>query len=138
MMTEQEVRSALNGVIDPCSVAAGCSAGLDDMGLVRMVELRETPAGLRVEVVIAVTEYGCLMGAPFASEAYKALCGLPGIAHVEVKLDDRFDWVPEDMSEPYRARLHHHRSWRNGVIPIRPLSANGTVNAECGNREAVS
>lgn len=121
MKTEQEIRAALNRVIDPCSVAAGCTAGLDDMGLVREVALRETAAGTHVEVVIAVTEYGCLMGAPFATESYKALCDLPGVADVEVRLDSRFDWDPLDMSEAYRARLQRHREGRPGVIPIRPV-----------------
>lgn len=121
MTTEREIRAALNGVIDPCSVAAGCAAGLDDMGLVRHVALHDEPDGAHVEVVIAVTEYGCLMGAPFATEAYKVLTATPGIAHVDVRLDERFDWEPEDMSDAYRARLHRHRSGRYGVIPIRVL-----------------
>ena len=123
MKTEKEIRAALNCVIDPCSVAAGCAAGLDDMGLVRQVSLRETEAGTHVEVVIAVTEYGCLMGAPFATEAYKTLSDIPGIANVEVRLDSQFDWDPEDMSADYQAKLHRHRQGRSGVIPIRPISA---------------
>lgn len=123
MTHEQQVRAALNRVIDPCSVAAGCAAGLDDMGLVRSVSVRDTDAGAAIEVVIAVTEYGCLMGAPFASEAFKALSALPGVAQIDVRLDERFDWEPEDMSEDYRARLQRHRAGRHGVIPIRPVSS---------------
>lgn len=121
MIAETDIRRALNQVIDPCSVAAGCAAGLDDMGLVRSVSLHDGSAGTHVEVIIAVTEYGCLMGAPFATEAYKALCALPGVAHVEVLLDDRFDWVPEDMTYAYQSRLHEHRSRRHGVIPLRVI-----------------
>ncbi|HWK43700.1 MAG TPA: iron-sulfur cluster assembly protein [Stellaceae bacterium] len=112
MITETAIREALNTIIDPCSVAAGCVAGLDDMGLIRRVSLTEAEAGTHVEVVIGVTEYGCLMGAPFASEAYKRLETLSGVASVEVKLDDAFDWVPERMSEEYRARLQTIRSKR--------------------------
>ncbi|QBR03655.1 metal-sulfur cluster assembly factor [Paraburkholderia pallida] len=134
MKTEKEIRAALNCVIDPCSVAAGCAAGLDDMGLVRKVSLRETEDGTHVEVVIAVTEYGCLMGAPFATEAYKALSVLPGITNVEVLLDSHFDWDPEDMSEAYQARLHQHRVGRNGVIPIRPISMGPGANANAPAR----
>jgi metal-sulfur cluster biosynthetic enzyme len=119
MISEHEIRTALNSIIDPCSVAAGCAAGLDDMGLVRRVALHDTADGAHVEVVIAVTEYGCLMGAPFATEAYKALSALDGVAQVNVLLDERFDWEPEDMSDAYRLRLHRHRTGRHGVIPIR-------------------
>lgn len=134
MTNEQQIRAALNRVIDPCSVAAGCTAGLDDMGLVRSVSLRETGTGVDVEVVIGVTEYGCLMGAPFATEAYKALTGLPGIAHVEVRLDARFDWEPDDMTDAYRARLQRHRAGRHGVIPIRPVGTQDAAreDAFCG------
>jgi metal-sulfur cluster biosynthetic enzyme len=134
MTNERQIRAALNRVIDPCSVAAGCTAGLDDMGLVRSVALHETGAGTEVEVVIAVTEYGCLMGAPFATEAYKALSDIAGIAHVEVRLDARFDWEPDDMSDAYRARLQRHRAGRNGVIPIRPVRAEQSASdeAQCG------
>jgi metal-sulfur cluster biosynthetic enzyme len=99
--TEAGVRAALNTVVDPCSVAAGSPAGLDDMGLVRRVEVD----GADVRVVIGVTEYGCVMGAPFAIEAYRLLEGLDGVGRVDVELDDAFDWLPDDMSPAYRARL---------------------------------
>ncbi|SAL37067.1 hypothetical protein AWB69_03583 [Caballeronia udeis] len=134
MIEETDIRHALNQVIDPCSVAAGCAAGLDDMGLVRSVSLHDESGGTHVEVVIAVTEYGCLMGAPFATEAYKALCALPGVAHVDVLLDDRFDWVPEDMNHAYQARLHEHRSRRLGVIPVRVIGSREETahNRKCG------
>ncbi|MFM0277746.1 hypothetical protein P0D75_06955 [Paraburkholderia sediminicola] len=123
MITEREIRQALNNIIDPCSVAAGCPAGLDDMGLVRHVSLVESAQGVDVEVVIAITEYGCLMGAPFATEAFKTLSATPGIAGVEVKLDDRFDWEPEDMTPGYRARLQQHRAIRPRMIPVYPMPA---------------
>lgn len=121
MTSEVEIRNVLNQIIDPCSVAAGCAAGLTDMGLIRRVELLQLADGAHLSVTIAVTEYGCLMGAPFASEAYRLLEALPGISNVEVKLDDRFDWDTLDMSDAYRERLVHHRQIRSGVIPIRPL-----------------
>ncbi|EIF31662.1 putative metal-sulfur cluster biosynthetic enzyme [Burkholderia sp. Ch1-1] len=132
MIGETQVRAALNGIIDPCSVAAGCAAGLDDMGLVRRVELAALPHGMHVTVTVAVTEYGCLMGAPFASEAYRTLSALPGVASVDVKLDDQFDWDPLDMSESYRDRLVHHRRIRGGVIPIRPLPGTSPCSGKAG------
>jgi metal-sulfur cluster biosynthetic enzyme len=103
--TEAEVRATLNTIVDPCSVGAGSPAGLDDMGLIRRVELTETAGAADLLVVIGVTEYGCLMGAPFAMEAYRLLEALPGVGAVQVDLDQEFDWLPEDMSPTYRAHL---------------------------------
>jgi metal-sulfur cluster biosynthetic enzyme len=109
MITEQAVRSALNTIVDPCSAAAGCPAGLDEMGLVREVRIASRDDGIDLLVVIGVTEYGCLMGAPFADQAYKVLTALDGIKKVEVRLDDKFDWDTGDMAAAYRNRLKTHR-----------------------------
>ena len=118
MTNEREVRALLNSIIDPCSAAAGAPAGLDDMGLVRAVSFEPTAgAGVQLTVVIAVTEYGCLLGAAFAHSAYEKLVGLVGVEAVTVNLDSRFDWVPSDMSEAYVARLAAHRN------AVRPAAA---------------
>jgi metal-sulfur cluster biosynthetic enzyme len=119
MITESAIRATLNTIIDPCSTAAGCPAGLDEMGLVRAVEIRDVPAGADVRVVIGVTEVGCLMSAPFATEAYKRLHALSGISAVTVELDLAFDWDPDDMSPDYQQRLQAHRARRRKInIPI--------------------
>ena len=119
MITESAVRAALNTIIDPCSSAAGCPAGLDEMGLVRGVEIHDTAAGTDVRVVIGVTEVGCLMSAPFATEAYKRLYALSGISAVTVDLDLAFDWDPDNMSPDYQQRLQAHRARRRKInIPI--------------------
>lgn len=103
MITEADVRAVLNTIVDPCSRAAGTPGGLDDLGLIREVEVTGAPATVRV--VIGVTEYGCVMGAPFATDAYRLLEGLDGVARVLVELDEKFDWVPEDMRPGYRDKL---------------------------------
>lgn len=121
MITEALVRSLLDQIVDPCSDAAGCAAGLDAMGLVPHVAVTEGPAGVRVEAVVAVTEFGCLMGAPFVVAAEEKLRGLAGVADVVVRLDDRFDWTPDRMRPDYRARLEAFRAWRrrDGVPLVR-------------------
>ena len=123
MIGEHEVRAVLNGIIDPCSSAAGCPAGLDEMGLVRAVEITPVETGAAVRVVIGVTEYGCLMGAPFAAEAYKRLEMSPGVAVVTVELDQAFDWDRDDMSAAYRERLSQHRRRRGLGIPVVVMNA---------------
>jgi metal-sulfur cluster biosynthetic enzyme len=106
------VRNELNRIIDPCSRAAGCPAGLDEMGLIRKVQIRPAPGGCDVQVVIGVTEYGCLMGAPFAAEAYEILRNSTGVCDVQVELDREFDWDRDDMRRDYQQRLQAHRSRR--------------------------
>jgi metal-sulfur cluster biosynthetic enzyme len=119
VITEPDVRAVLNGIIDPCSSAAGCPAGLDEMGLLRSVQIDQTEAGAAVHVVIGVTEYGCLMGAPFAAEAYKRLEALPGIAVVAVELDQAFDWDRDDMRSDYQQRLRTYRAQRRLLeVPV--------------------
>jgi metal-sulfur cluster biosynthetic enzyme len=119
-------------------VGAGSPAGLDDMGLIRRVELTGTADATDLLVVIGVTEYGCLMGAPFAMEAYRLLEALPGVGAVQVDLDQEFDWLPEDMSPAYRERLERgHLEGRRRLGPgaldfplltITPSVASGAVS----------
>jgi metal-sulfur cluster biosynthetic enzyme len=120
VISESDIRAALNTIVDPCSAVAGAPAGLQDMGLIRRVTIEEGEVGARVSVVIAVTEFGCLMGAPFVQEAYDRLLKLGGFEHIEVNLDDKFDWVASDMDPAYQARLdmHRRRPQRN-VVPIK-------------------
>ena len=118
MIDEASVRAVLNTIVDPCSVVAGVAAGIDEMGLVRYLEVLEGPKGATIRVTIGVTEPGCLMGVPFANEAQKRLQALPGVACVEVTLDRAFDWMPEDMAPEYQARLAAYRSARRAALGI--------------------
>lgn len=116
VVDEALVRSALNEIIDPCSAAAGAPAGLDDMGLVRSVEISETASGIAVRVKIGVTEPGCFMIYPFAKEARKRLDEVDAIDVVEVDLDNGHDWMPTDMSERYRLQLAEKRAVRGAAL----------------------
>jgi metal-sulfur cluster biosynthetic enzyme len=109
---EAEVRAALNEIVDPCSAAAGAPAGLDEMGLVREVEVRSEPTGARVRVTIGLTQPLCLMGIPFMNSARERLSGLPGVAEVEVSLASGIDWTPARLAPAYRERLERVRRSR--------------------------
>jgi metal-sulfur cluster biosynthetic enzyme len=128
MISEQQVRAVLNGIVDPCSTAAGCPAGLDEMGLLRRVEVRGHDAVTDVHVVIGVTEFGCLMGAPFTREAYSRLEALPGVGVVIIELDQEFDWDLDDMRGDYRERLQQLRQRRRLLevpLPMPTTRASG-------------
>ena len=111
-MTEQEVRRALNRIPDPCSVAAGATAGIAELGLLSEVAVENASDGARVRVAIRLTDPVCMMGAAFLASARELLSRLDGVAHVEVWLDERSDWTPDEMAPAYRARLERVRAAR--------------------------
>jgi metal-sulfur cluster biosynthetic enzyme len=123
MLDEARVWTALNTIVDPCSRAAGAPVGIAEMGLVRQLEVQNSPEGASIRVVIGVTEPGCLMGAAFVKEARKLLRALPGVAEVQVSMDQAFDWTPEDMSPAYQARLDQLRQIRRAALGSIPLKA---------------
>lgn len=124
--TEEDVRAILNQIIDPCSRVAGAPAGLVDLGLIRRLALAEGAGGVKVHLVIGVTEYGCLLAPSFASEARKLIDALPGIGTVDIDLDGEFDWEPGDMSAAYRQQLAERRAATNLVmLPLRERPGDG-------------
>jgi metal-sulfur cluster biosynthetic enzyme len=123
--TADQVRAVLNGIVDPCSAAAGAPAGLDDMGLVREVEVEtETgSAGAVVRVMLALTEPTCLMGIPFMATARERLEALPGVDRAEVSLASGFEWTPAELSTSYAARLERVRERRREMSAARARGA---------------
>lgn len=112
MTTEPEIRSLLDGIVDPCSVNTGVPAGIDAMGLVRDVKIRdgEGGSGADVHVTLGLTEPGCLMGAMFKREAETRLNSLPGVATVTVELDLAADWDRNRLAPDYRELLARARA----------------------------
>jgi metal-sulfur cluster biosynthetic enzyme len=106
------VRAVLNSVIDPCSAAAGAPAGLVEMGLVRGISLSSNPDGHDIDIILCVTEPGCVMGGSLAEEARVRLSALCGVRQVRIELDGTANWTPRDMTHEYRERLAALRSAR--------------------------
>jgi metal-sulfur cluster biosynthetic enzyme len=112
------VRATLNAIIDPCSVAAGCPAGLVDMGLVRSVELNGESPNVRVEITLAVTHPFCMMSAVFVNEARIRVGEISGVSACEVELDATVVWTDDDMTPEYAARRQQSLIDRGIVIPV--------------------
>jgi metal-sulfur cluster biosynthetic enzyme len=110
--TEAEIRAALDEIVDPCSTAAGAPAGLDEMGLVREIGIREGPQGAHLRVTIGLTQPLCLMGIPFMKSARERLSAMPGVSEVEVSLASGLDWTPVRLAPAYRERLERVRRAR--------------------------
>jgi metal-sulfur cluster biosynthetic enzyme len=110
--SEAEIRAALDEIVDPCSTAAGAPAGLDEMGLVREVEISDGPQGAHLRVTIGLTQPLCLMGIPFMKSARERLSAMPGVSEVEVELASGLDWTPARLAPAYRERLERVRQAR--------------------------
>jgi metal-sulfur cluster biosynthetic enzyme len=108
----EHVAAELEAIKDPCSVGMGAPAGLVSMGLVRHVDVDETPAGAHVSVSLCITEPGCWMAGVFCEKARTALLALPQVETVDVHVDYDVIWEPADMSVDYRALLERRRSAR--------------------------
>jgi metal-sulfur cluster biosynthetic enzyme len=121
--SEAQVRAALDAVVDPCSAAAGAPAGLNEMGLVREVEVRPASTGAHVHVVIRLTAPTCLMGIPFLTSARQRLSELPGVAEVEVSLASGIDWTPAELPQRYAERLERLRARRSATKTGAPATA---------------
>ena len=125
-VTETQVRTTLNEILDPCSITAGVPAGLDDMGLVGDVRVQDDGAGgQRIAVTVGVTEPSCVLIGSFATEAQVRLTALPGVSAVDVRLADDFDWTPDRLAPHYRQRLDEHREHKRRALPLLAMTRTG-------------
>lgn len=106
----QEVMEVLEAIMDPCSLASGAPAGLVSMGLVGDVSIKEADGGAEVDVVLFLTEPGCMMGAFFQITAKQKLEMLPAIKTANIAMDYGHVWGPEQMTKEYREKLNAYRA----------------------------
>jgi metal-sulfur cluster biosynthetic enzyme len=101
-----QVRSSLNDIIDPCSAASGCAAGLVDMGLVRSVTASPATdaSGQHVSVTLAITHPFCMMSAVFINEARTRIMELDAVTECDVQLDAGYLWTDNDLTPEYANR----------------------------------
>lgn len=98
---ESRIRGCLHEIKDPCSVATGHPLHLEEMGLVKSVEV-DAEAG-RAVVDLRLTSPTCVMVGFFVTEIQKLVTrSLPEIHDVQVHFDRGFDWTPDMMSEEVR------------------------------------
>ena len=98
---EARVRSCLRQINDPCSVATGHPLHLEEMGLVKSVDIDEE--GRRAVVDLRLTSPTCVMVGYFVTEIQRLVTeAIPEIDDVKVLFDRGFDWTPDMMSEEVR------------------------------------
>jgi metal-sulfur cluster biosynthetic enzyme len=123
--TEAQVRTVLAAVIDPCSRSAGVPASLEDMGLLRRIEID----GDSIDVEITLTEPMCVMGGWFLQESNTLLRARWPEATVTVAMDRTLNWTEADMTEAYVLRLAQHRAARGVAqqVVLRPRATDSKV-----------
>lgn len=99
-----DIRHRLEGVIDPCSVAAGNEMNILEMGLVDRIELTDG----HLDVGMRLTSPQCPMLQHFVAEVSRVLDGIPGITDVTVRGDSGMNWTPDDMTPEARQRRRSH------------------------------
>jgi metal-sulfur cluster biosynthetic enzyme len=109
------VRGILDEIKDPCSVAASTPMGLDEMGLVRSLEIT---ADGQVTIVLRLTSPFCEMVPFMRNEAIEKIRQLPGVTGVTVEHDSGLDWdldlIAPAARERQRRRLRTLRELATG------------------------
>ncbi len=108
---DEAIRSALDQVLDPCSVAAGRPLSLLAMGLVPGWEMRGTTLHIRFGVTFA----GCTMAPHFMEAAHALLLAIDGVDAVEAFVDTGFVWAPERIAASTPSMPGRPQAWRERV-----------------------
>jgi metal-sulfur cluster biosynthetic enzyme len=103
----QEIERILDEIVDPCSVAAGTTIGLVQMGIIDRLELAEDA----VTVWLLPTFPGCLYSGVFANEITKRLTELGWYTDIRVEISvGGAIWDEDRMSSSARERLDAARN----------------------------
>lgn len=117
MVCEADVRSVLDQIKDPCSVAACVPMGLSEMGLIKTVEVG--PDGC-VDIELRLTSPFCEMIAFMKNEAEARVGALPGVTGVTVRHDTGFDWDHELIAPAAQARRQARLNALHALPSARP------------------
>jgi metal-sulfur cluster biosynthetic enzyme len=98
---EHRARALLDGIGDPCSVASGTPMGIDEMGLIKSVELADDGC---LHVAMRLTAPLCHNVGYFNVEIKQRLAALPGVSSVSVSMDHGLEWTPDLISADAQGR----------------------------------
>ena len=98
---ERAIRTALDAIKDPCSLASGSPMGIAEMGLVKEVAI--SPEG-DVAVALRLTSPFCHMIGFFKKEVIRIVSDMPGVRHVTMSADEGLDWSPREIAPAALAR----------------------------------
>jgi metal-sulfur cluster biosynthetic enzyme len=114
---EERVMSALEEVIDPCSVTAGAPLSVVDMGLVSHLVVGEDGS---VTLDMRATSAMCTMIAGIMKDAEERLARVEGVTTARVTLHGGAVWTEADMTEKGRRALAARRERSRAEVAVRP------------------
>lgn len=105
-----DIQSALDRVIDPCSVGRGTPAGLRDMGMVTGISVDPLPdGGLCAEIDLRTTSPACTFHLYFEQQVRAQLASVAHVESVRIRWSEEFDWSDDAMSDGLKRRLREKR-----------------------------
>lgn len=104
-----EILTALENAVDPCSVAAGRPMNIVEMGLVEAVDISD--AG-EVTLSLSLTSPSCMMLGQIMDQIDKYVMPILGGQRPKVTFDDGMNWTPDRITGAARA----HREQRRQVL----------------------
>jgi metal-sulfur cluster biosynthetic enzyme len=104
-VTLADVRDALAGVVDPCSIATGVPLTLAEMGMVTDIAVD----GGRVAVTLVLTSPVCWQAGNIIQAVEAAISRVPRVTAVRCTIDHDAGWLPGQMDPRARRRLRSVR-----------------------------
>jgi metal-sulfur cluster biosynthetic enzyme len=96
---------ALDGIVDPCSIATGVPINLREMGLVKSFGVEDGHA----HVTLRLTSPFCWQATNIVGEVERGLGEVEGVVSVTCEIDPAADWMPDMMAEGAQTRLRRAR-----------------------------
>jgi metal-sulfur cluster biosynthetic enzyme len=100
-----QVREALAGVVDPCSIATGIPLTLFEMGMVEDIAVADG----WVTVTLVLTSPVCWQAGNIVHAVETSVGRVPGVASVACTVDHDAGWLPDQMDPGARLRLRAAR-----------------------------
>ena len=100
-----QVREALAGVVDPCSIATGIPLTLFEMGMVEDIAIEDG----RVTVMLVLTSPVCWQAGNIIQAVEASVGRVPGVASVACTVNHDAGWLPDQMDPGARLRLRAAR-----------------------------
>ena len=113
----EEIRAALDAVVDPCSAAMGAPLGLFEMGLVREIAIGDSGS---VSVTMCVTSPCCAFGPTMADAARQRVASVPGVHSVKVTIDPSVVWSETLLNEQVALSTSARRQQQRAIMGIEP------------------
>ena len=117
VVTEEQVRAALNRIVDPCSASMGDDLSLVELGMIYEIRID----GGTVTVDLLFDDPMCLYLEPIHRAIRARVGAVPGVTSVVLDQSEQELWTEDRMQPRARERLHEARRKRRQAL-LGPVS----------------